>query len=299
MEEMLQMKKGIQDYNIEIGQTISYLKPMQTISLKHIVTFNDTFIVLPTGYGKSLVYEVLPYVVRGCIIMCVCPLTAIIKQEVCKLNARQEVAIDIKDMTTKYNSSTTKYIFGHPEDFSSSDIFERFSLENVKVYLVVDEAHCVIEWGTDFRPAFSKIGDMLAFVNATIIAMSATVTPQKRDMICHILKMKNPKWITCSPVLNDNICLLVRRRPNCSNKYNVEMTYERVFKIYLFELLKKGDQFETTIIYTKLKWCSFGISLAHRILGQSIYKGPPMHENLRVVQYHSPQTNEVILCIKF
>lgn len=134
---------------------------------------------------------------------------------------------------------------------------------------------------------------MLAFVNATIIAMSATVTANKREEISRILKMKNPKLVTCSLVLNDNISLIVRR-PKCSNKYSVEMTYERVFKMYLLELLKEGEKFETTIIYTKLIWCSYGLSLAHRILGDTIFSGPPTPENLRVVQYHSPQTNEVI-----
>jgi superfamily II DNA helicase RecQ len=270
---------------------VSTLKEFQIEALTHILASNDCICSLPTGYGKSLIYEMLPFVDKGCLVMVVIPLDAIVDQQISKLG---KMACYIKhENESKMNellmTGQVSYLFCHPEQVTDNKELNRFfcskEFKNKKVYVVIDEAHCILDWGQDFRPDFRKLYQLKALFSCQMLALSATITESAQQQIADILLMKNIQIVSASPA-KDNITLIVKIRPSPTAKGNSSSTpYSYIFEPLLKQLKERLEYFDLTIIYCKtMEWIGYGYELALKILGEDFYVDK-LHP--RVVMFHS------------
>ncbi|MFR9627857.1 MAG: ATP-dependent DNA helicase RecQ [Rikenellaceae bacterium] len=173
-------------------------RPMQREIIESIIAGQDTLALLPTGGGKSLTYQVPALAMPGTCIV-VTPLIALMKDQVDRLR-RQGVpavaihsglsrrAIDIALDNAIYGS--VKLIYMAPERLSSHLFRTRLQKMNVSI-IAVDEAHCISQWGYDFRPSYLKIGELREFLpGVPILALTASATKEVCEDIMHHLKFK-------------------------------------------------------------------------------------------------------------
>jgi len=171
---------------------------------------NDTLVIMPTGGGKSLCYQLPALMSEGTAII-VSPLIALMKNQVDLIrgnHSESEIAHFLNSSLTKnqqtkvksdIKSGKTKMLYVAPETLQREDNLE--FLKGIKVsFLAVDEAHCISEWGHDFRPEYRKIRDMIKLVGQKIpiIALTATATPKVQSDIIKTLKLNNPKTFISS-----------------------------------------------------------------------------------------------------
>lgn len=259
---------------------------------------------MPTGYGKSLIFEILPFVDfslydRQCLVVLVCPLNVIIEQEIAKLGSKSIRASDLVNDDESDNLTKLKsilYVVGHPEDITKPSILEKMSTLHRRTYIVVDEAHLVPQWGEEFRPMFKNICNVRSIDSnlISVLALTATASVKLQKTIASQLTMRKPVFLRSLPILNGNIKIIIRERPPSTGGNNkVEFAYDYIYKPVFLDLLMNADSFPLTIIYSKLKWCAYSYDLAKRILKDDMYLGTPCPENSRVVQYHSTQPENV------
>lgn len=162
-------------------------------------------------------------------------------------------------------------------------------------HIVVDEAHCVVQWGHDFRPDFRNISKLRAILpQAKILALTATATPKMRKEIQQQLCMKDVFSLS-GPVDRPNIKLIVQKRlPLTGGKTTAEGSYQDVLNPYIEELCSQIWNVPKTIVYSKLKWCGVGYDM----VSQAARLEDNTDEILSAVsQFHAPCTDEVILNI--
>jgi len=218
------MESSIARYNAATGLHIESLKPMQLTAIENILKGQDTLAVLPTAYGKSLIYEIIPYASTFmCII--VVPLNAIIDQQIKKLGPSCQKLADIKLSSIEVN-----YVIGHPEQFlEAGSTLRELSKTGRHFVIVVDEAHCILEWGPDFTPQYTDIHKIKTLLggtkNCTILGLTATASSVGQNEIIANLRMKEVSKIVLSPI-RDNIYLSVMERKAApGDESNVERTY--------------------------------------------------------------------------
>lgn len=179
----------------------------QDVLIQNILEGRDVLGVMPTGAGKSLCYQIPALMMDG-ITLVISPLISLMKDQVSSLNQVGILAAYINSSLTAAQyykvldlARAGRYpiIYVAPERLMSED-FLRFALSGqVKISMVaVDEAHCVSQWGQDFRPSYLKIVD---FINQlpdrpVVSAFTATATAQVRDDIIDILMLRNPQVMT-------------------------------------------------------------------------------------------------------
>jgi ATP-dependent DNA helicase RecQ len=166
-----------------------------------ILAGKDVVALMPTGGGKSLCYQ-LPSIVSGKLSIVISPLIALMKDQVDALNARGIGATYINSGLTasenkirieKIKSGEIKILYIAPERFGSREFQNDFSDLTVNL-LAVDEAHCVSQWGHDFRPDYLKIKEYLDLLKKRpiVAAFTATATTEVKDDIVERLALKNP-----------------------------------------------------------------------------------------------------------
>lgn len=280
-----------------MGAKISTLKENQRSAVKYLVEGKDCICSLPTGYGKSLIYELLPFLDTGCLVVVVVPLNAILNQQMEKLG---DLAMSLCPGKVDFNKLKTgkySYLFCHPEQIldnkALNEVFRTEGLSGRKIYLVVDEAHCILEWGEEFRPDFKRLFQLRSLFKCQVLALSATVTDAGKKCICSSLLMKNVEIISESPA-KDNISLTVKRRPSPTASGNSSTTpYDYIFHPVITKLKHELQDFEITIIYCKsMQWIGYGYETARRILGTDFYAGDSKLEHARVVMFHSSMEKE-------
>ncbi len=180
-------------------------KNHQESIIQNLLEGNDSFVIMPTGGGKSLCYQLPALMLSGTAIV-ISPLIALMKNQVDLIRAnstdysianvlnstltKQQVTSVKEDVTNK----KTKLLYIAPETLSKNETIE--FLKSVKIsFLAIDEAHCISEWGHDFRPEYRKIRDIIDQVDPKIkiIALTATATPKVQDDIIKNLKINNSK----------------------------------------------------------------------------------------------------------
>lgn len=173
-------------------------RPMQEDIVRSVLNGNDTLGLLPTGGGKSICYQV-PGLMRQGLCVVVTPLIALMKDQVEGLRKRgiaakalfsgmhrheQEIAIN------NAVGGLLKFLFVSPERLQSKDFLSSFCAMNVGT-IAVDEAHCISQWGYDFRPPYLKIAEARQYhPNAPVLALTATATPEVVDDIQNRLSFK-------------------------------------------------------------------------------------------------------------
>ncbi len=181
-------------------------RPMQEEIVDTVIYGHDTLALLPTGGGKSLCFQV-PGIAREGITLVISPLIALMQDQVSNLQSKGIRAksiisgmshreIDITLDNARFGG--LDFLYTSPERIQSKLFLERFKGMNVGL-IVVDEAHCISEWGHDFRPAFKEIYKLREIhPDVPIIALTATATDKVRADILKQLQLKSPKIFEAS-----------------------------------------------------------------------------------------------------
>ena len=171
--------------------------------IEEIIQGKNALAVLPTGAGKSICYQI-PALISGNYSIVISPLIALMKDQVDSLNKSQEVAAFINSTQSYFETEKVlqdiqfgkiKIVYVAPERLENTEFALRLKNLNPQ-YLFIDEAHCISEWGHNFRPSYTKLKDFVEFTGIKkISAFTATATPEVVKDIVKQLGMKNAKII--------------------------------------------------------------------------------------------------------
>src|SRR3954468_5021788 len=177
-------------------------RPGQREAVDAALAGQDVLVVMPTGSGKSLCYQ-LPALLRDDLTIVVSPLVALMQDQVDALRARglgdrvalvnaQQDAAANADVLARAARGELKLLYVAPERFSSPGFVARLEQTDIGLF-VVDEAHCVSQWGHDFRPDYFRLADAARHLGAAaIVASTATATPQVAGDIVRRLSLRDP-----------------------------------------------------------------------------------------------------------
>ncbi|MEE6187392.1 DNA helicase RecQ [Niabella digestorum] len=179
-------------------------KGKQQEIIESLLSGKDTFVIMPTGGGKSLCYQ-LPAMISDGVAIIVSPLIALMKNQVDLVrgyNSNDEIAHFLNSTLTKKEikavhddliSGKTKLLYVAPETLTKPENLSFFSDLNIS-FFAVDEAHCISEWGHDFRPEYRRLREMMDKINPNlpVIALTATATPKVQSDIIKNLDLREP-----------------------------------------------------------------------------------------------------------
>ena len=178
-------------------------RPGQERAVANVLAGRDTLVVLPTGGGKSLCYQVPALLLPGLTVV-VSPLISLMKDQVDALVARDVPATfvnstlaqgEIAERMARVARGEVKLLYVAPERFDVGSAAERLREVGVSL-LAVDEAHCISEWGHDFRPAYLRVAQLREKLGSPpAVALTATATPQVREDIARQLRLENSETI--------------------------------------------------------------------------------------------------------
>ncbi len=203
----MKQKRGAKAESGDISQILKRywgydeFRPMQRDIINSVLSGRDTIALLPTGGGKSLTYQI-PALAKDGICIVITPLIALMKDQIDRLRQLSIPAVAIHSGLTPRKIDImldncvygdTKFLFISPER-AANEIF-RYRLQRMNVSMIaVDEAHCISQWGYDFRPSYLKIAELREHTdNAPILALTASATPRVVEDIIDKLKLDNTK----------------------------------------------------------------------------------------------------------
>jgi ATP-dependent DNA helicase RecQ len=199
---MVEAQKSLFD-NLQNFFGFDNFKGEQEAIITNILAGNDTFVIMPTGGGKSMCYQLPALMSEGTAIV-ISPLIALMKNQVDQLRAfggSDSIAHFLNSSLTKADiarvkedvlGGKTKLLYVAPESLTKQENIDFLRLNQVS-FVAVDEAHCISEWGHDFRPEYRKIRQVISNIgdNIPIIALTATATPKVQQDIQKNLQMNN------------------------------------------------------------------------------------------------------------
>ena len=178
-------------------------RPGQERAVESVLSGQDTLVVLPTGGGKSLCYQV-PALMLPNLTVVISPLISLMKDQVDALTARGLPATfinsslpssQVADRLSRAQRGEFKLLYVAPERFDLGTTAERLRTAGVSL-LAIDEAHCISEWGHDFRPSYLRLGQVRERLgNPPVVALTATATPHVRSDIVRQLKLDRVRTI--------------------------------------------------------------------------------------------------------
>ena len=217
-------------------------RPLQNDIITSVLNGQDTFALLPTGGGKSVCFQI-PALMRPGLCLVISPLIALMKDQVANLNKRNIKAIaltggirsdEMIDLLDNCQYGNYKFLYLSPERLQSDWILERIKRLPINL-ITIDEAHCVSQWGHDFRPAYLKISNLKEhFPNTAFLALTATATARAQEDIISQLGLVQPALFQKSFV-----------RKNIA--YMVFQTEDKLYRIE--QILKKNSA--SSIIYVR------------------------------------------------
>ena len=169
-------------------------RPGQQEIIETLLAGDSVLGMLPTGTGKSLCYQLPGYLLEGTVVV-ISPLISLMEDQVTQLQRLGEKrVVALNSLLTSWEKQwilnqahTYKFIFMSPEMFLSPSVQQ--TLKAIKLaFVVVDEAHCISQWGIDFRPEYLKLSEGTSFIEAPfVLALTATATPAVRKDIQRLL----------------------------------------------------------------------------------------------------------------
>ena len=211
IRETLQQVFGLQDF-----------RPHQQEIIEHVVGGGDAFVLMPTGGGKSLCYQ-LPALQRNGLAIVISPLISLMKDQVDALAANgvraamynsNLGAAEARDVLERLHTGQLDLLYVAPERMMKPGFLH--SLESMDIALIaIDEAHCVSQWGHDFRPEYVALGELREhFPGTPFIALTATADPQTREDIIRVLHLENARtFITSFDRPNIRYTVLEKHQP--------------------------------------------------------------------------------------
>lgn len=192
-------------------------RPMQEEIVRSLLAGNDTIGLLPTGGGKSITFQV-PALMSPGLTLVITPLVSLMKDQVDNLRKRHIGAAYLHSGMSRHESQyafercaqgRVKMLYVAPERAASDNFLMRVTGWNVS-NIVVDEAHCISQWGYDFRPSYMRLTLLREkFPHAPVLALTASATPKVTAEIARRLEMRSPRLFSLS-FTRDNISFLVR-----------------------------------------------------------------------------------------
>ncbi|MBK7233153.1 MAG: ATP-dependent DNA helicase RecQ [Saprospiraceae bacterium] len=227
-------------------------KGSQEAIIQSVLNQKDTFVIMPTGGGKSLCYQLPALMLPGTAII-ISPLIALMKNQVDSIRGygqTDEVAhflnsslnrSEIKQVKEDITRAKTKLLYVAPETLQKEETIEFLNSVDLS-FVAVDEAHCISEWGHDFRPDYRRIRDMINSIDKhiPIIALTATATPKVQTDIVKSLEMVDPD-IYLESFNRSNLYYEIRP------KISKEQTVKQIIQIL------KGFKGQSAIIYVQAR----------------------------------------------
>lgn len=244
----------------------SEFKESQEQIITSILDQKDVLALLPTGGGKSLCFQI-PALAKDGICIVVSPLVALIKNQVDNLKSKGIKAIalagvignnELVDLLDNCLYGNYKFLYLSPERLQQEIIKDRIQQMNVSL-IAIDEAHCISQWGNDFRPAYlacSVLRDLAP--NAPMIALTATATPNVADDIIKNLQLKDP-LIQKTSFSRENIAFSV--------KHDDDKEYQ------LKEILTKNKKSAIVYVSTRKNTMQLSNFLNHHKIKTTYYHG--------------------------
>jgi ATP-dependent DNA helicase RecQ len=181
-------------------------RPGQEAAMQAVVAGRDTLAVLPSGAGKTAVYQVAGQLLDGPVVV-VSPLIALQRDQVQRLAEIEDragraaqlnstmSAGDQREVLEQLRDGTVRFVFLAPEQLTKPDVVDAIR-ESKPALFVVDEAHCVSAWGHDFRPDYLRLGAVVEQLgHPTVLALTATAAPPVRAEIVERLEMRGPEIV--------------------------------------------------------------------------------------------------------
>lgn len=250
-------------------------RPLQKKVVEHVLQHKSALVLMPTGSGKSLIYQ-LPSVLGEGTVLVISPLKALMKDQVDKLQQLKIRASFVNSDVSKnerekrlqslaYGEYQIFYVT--PERFRKTDFVEIIRKVNIKL-LVVDEAHCISQWGHDFRPEYAKIGQFYkllsgrpiladktsAAVLPPVLALTATATSQVRDDILNTLNI-NKDNLFALPITRSNLGIRVHDLYGFEEKVRLTLPDKlnsRGSQIFYFSLIQSLHNFSRQLQKLKI-----------------------------------------------
>lgn len=199
---MIETKKLLFD-NLHNFFGFDQFKGQQEAIITNILSGNDTFVIMPTGAGKSMCYQ-LPAMMSDGVALVISPLIALMKNQVDQIRAfgsNDSIAhflnsslnkADILKVKSDVLKGDTKLLYIAPESLAKQENLDFLKSAQVS-FVAIDEAHCISEWGHDFRPEYRKIRSVISQLGdrVPIIALTATATPKVQQDIMKNLQMQD------------------------------------------------------------------------------------------------------------
>lgn len=218
-------------------------RPMQEEIIRSILQGNDTLAILPTGGGKSICYQV-PAMCREGICLVISPLIALMKDQVDQLREKRVPAYAVHSGMTDREIDIildncvlgqARLLYVSPERLKTELFLERVRKMKINL-LAVDEAHCISQWGYDFRPPYLEIAEFRKNIpGISVLALTASATPRVREDIIHYLSFSESSKTFVQSFRRSNLAYVTRKVEDKEKK--------------LVQLLKKVKG--TVIVYTR------------------------------------------------
>ncbi len=232
-------------------------RPGQEEIIKNILDGKNVLAILPTGAGKSLCYQIPALSSDGFAIV-ISPLIALMKDQVDALNKIEKTSafinssLDYRESEKVLNDvayNKIKLLYVSPEKLENQNFAER--LKNLKPkFLFIDEAHCISEWGHNFRPSYRRIKDLIEFMSfENVAAFTATATPEVRKDIIDQLDLKNPK-VFVKGFERDNLFLHVIKT-NHKNENLAKVLSQKSFPAIVYCATRKQTEIASAYLEKK------------------------------------------------
>jgi ATP-dependent DNA helicase RecQ len=180
------------------------LRPGQEEAIRSVLDGHDTLAVTPTGSGKSAIYQIAALMIPGPTVV-ISPLIALQRDQVESIEEQEAGGAaqvnstvrkrDRQEAFEDLEEGDLEFLFIAPEQFDDEGTLERLREAEPSLF-VVDEAHCISEWGHDFRPAYLRLGAVIeALHHPAVLALTATASPVVREEIVERLRMRDPRTV--------------------------------------------------------------------------------------------------------